>query len=273
MAVQPRRLTPDRSARDLFGAELRRLREEAGLSLARLADILKYSKTHLGNIETADRGVPPDLPPKLDVLFEAGEHFQRLYGLAKKEVHPGKYRRYMELEAQAVDIRHYAGHMVPGLLQTKAYAEVLLRAGDPEAADEAIEELVAARLSRQERLRSPAPPQLSVVLDEAVMRRPVGGLAVMREQFDVLLALVDTPRTMIQVLPFTHGVHGLMGGSQDLLLLQDGTRIAYSEGSKSGLVIEDPADVEWRWQAYDRLRAYALSPRESAALIRSAMED
>ncbi|GAA3372757.1 helix-turn-helix transcriptional regulator [Streptomyces sannanensis] len=273
MAARPRELTPDRSARHLYGAELRRHREAAGMSLARLAEVLNYSKTYLGNIETADRMTPRDLSPKLDAAFDTDGHFVRLYALAKREAHPDKYRRYMDLEAEAVDIRHYAGHLVPGVLQTEAYARALLRAGDPDASHEVIEEKVAARLGRQERLRGDQPPRLSVVMEEAVIRRPVGGPTGMREQLAALLSLMDTATTMIQILPFAHGPHGLLGGSQDLLLLRDGTRIAYSEGSNSGVVIEDHEDVDRRWRAYDRLRAYALRPRDSAALIRSAMED
>ncbi|MBA2951037.1 helix-turn-helix domain-containing protein [Streptomyces himalayensis] len=273
MAARPRELTPDRSVRDLFGAEVRRCREEAGMSLVRLAEVLNYSKTHLGNVETADRTVPPDLPAKLDAAFDTGGHFGRLYALARREAHPDKYRRYMDLEAQAVSILEYAGHVVPGLLQTKEYARALLRAGAPRATREEIEAKVAARLDRQACLLGEAPPRLSVVLEEAVILRPVGGPAVMHAQLGALLPLMDGPQTVIQVLPFDHGEHFLMGGMQILLELHDGTRIAYVEGGNSGQVIEEYEDVSERWWAYDRLRAHALSPRDSAAMIQSAMQE
>ncbi|WP_157875867.1 helix-turn-helix domain-containing protein, partial [Streptacidiphilus griseoplanus] len=118
MAARPRELKPGRSVRDFYGAEIRRLRTEAGLSLVQLAGILNYSKSHLGNIETADRVVPPDLSAKLDAAFGTGGHFGRLYPLACREAHPDKYRRFMELEAQAASVAEYAAHTVPGLLQT-----------------------------------------------------------------------------------------------------------------------------------------------------------
>src|SRR5262245_28570716 len=110
MAARPRELKPGRSARDFYGSEIRRLRTEAGLSLAHMAEVVNYSKTHLGNIETADRMVPPDLPAKLDAAFGTDGHFGRLYPLARREAHPDKYRRFMEVEAQATTMRKYMAH-------------------------------------------------------------------------------------------------------------------------------------------------------------------
>ncbi|MDI2128555.1 helix-turn-helix domain-containing protein [Yinghuangia seranimata] len=268
-----RELRPDRSARDLYGSELRRHRTGAGLTLARLAQILRYSKTHLGNIETADRMIPPDLSPKLDAAFGTDGYFVRLYGLARHEQHPGKYRRFMELEAQASRILQYSGHLFPGLLQTEAYARSSLHIGDPEADDDEIEQLVAIRLGRQERLRSECPPHLSVILDEAVLRRPLGGVSTIRRQLAALLPVMDTGRTMIQVLPFSHGGHGLLGGSMTALTLPDDTTVVYLEGIQSGQIVEESEEVTRRIRAYERLRSYAYSPTESAAFITSVMED
>ncbi|WP_377268862.1 Scr1 family TA system antitoxin-like transcriptional regulator [Peterkaempfera sp. SMS 1(5)a] len=272
MAARPRELKPGRSARDFYGAEVRRLRTEAGLSLVQLAGVLNYSKSHLANIETADRVVPPDLSAKLDAAFGTGGHFVRLYPLARREAHPDKYRRFMELEAQASSVAEYAAHTVPGLLQTEEYARALLRFGTPDGCDDRLEEKVCARLGRQERLRGEEPPYLWAVLDEVVLRRPIGGPAVMRDQLAALLPLVDTATTKIQVLPFAHGAHFQLGCSLTLHTMPGGSRYAYLEGSDSGQLLEDPSAVAERTRAYDVLRACALSPRDSAAFIRSAME-
>ncbi|MER5968608.1 helix-turn-helix transcriptional regulator [Streptomyces sp. NPDC002055] len=273
MPARQRELRPDRSARDLYGSELRRLRTEAGLSLARLAEILTYSKTHLGNIETADRMVPPQLSEKLDAALGTDGHFARLYPLVRREAFPNRYRRFMDLEAQARDIAEYAAHTVPGLLQTEAYARALLRAGNPEVSTDHLEEKLTARLARQERLRAEPPPRLWAILDEAVIRRPVGGTGTMCEQLAALLPRTDARHTTVQILPFSHGEHFCQGGALILLTLRDGAVLAYQEGIKSGQLIEDWEAVEERRQAYDLLRAYALSPRDSAALIESAMEE
>ncbi|MFH8365899.1 Scr1 family TA system antitoxin-like transcriptional regulator [Streptomyces sp. NPDC018031] len=272
MAFQSKELTPDRSARHLYGAEVRRLREKAEMSLVRLGEVLKYSKSQLARIEAAESVPPPGLSEALDAAFGTDGHFARLYPLARREAHPRRYRRYMDFEAVARVVEHWAAHVVPGLLQTEAYARELLRC-HAEVTEEEVEQRVAARLGRQERLRGDAPPRVWAVLDEGVIRRLVGGSEVMREQLSALLALVDTPRTKVQVLPFRHGGHSLLGGSLTLLRLQGSMSVAYEEGIEASCLYEDAAEVERRQADYDALRAYALSPRESAALIRSAMED
>ncbi|GAA0444766.1 helix-turn-helix transcriptional regulator [Streptomyces olivaceiscleroticus] len=273
MAAEPRELFPGRSARDFFGAELRRERLAARLSLAQLAEIVRYSKTHLGNVETADRSIPPGLPSALDAAFGTDGHFARLYELARREPHPGKYRGFMALEAQAATIEDYAAQTVPGLLQTEEYARALLRVDDNEATDEEIEEKVSARLSRQELLRAPCRPYFWAVLDEAVLRRPVGGRGTMHDQLAGLLPLMDTRYTTIQVLPFDHGEHALMNIPLILITLPNKLTVAYEETGYSGQLIDHEATVAKRKRAYDALRAYALSPAESATLIRAVMKE
>ncbi|TDC74235.1 DUF5753 domain-containing protein [Streptomyces hainanensis] len=261
-------------ARHLFGAEQRRQRQLNGdMSLDALADVVNYSKTQLHGVETAERIPFPPLPGKLDAAFGTDGLFDGLWRVIEREQYPDRYRRFMELAAQATDICEYAGHMVPGLLQTEAYARALLRIGAPEASADDVDEWVATRMSRQDRLSSDVAPYLWTILDEAVLRRPVGGRAVMYEQFAKLQPLVDTARSKIQVLPFTHGEHALLGGSLTLLTLPNRSSVAYLEGIGEGQLIETPAAVRRRHRSYDLLRAYALSPRESAALIERAMED
>lgn len=272
MAARPRELTPDRSARHLFGSEMRRLRETAGMSLERLAAIVRYSKSSLARFETAESMIPPDLPAQLDAAFGTGGLFEKLYPLACKEIHPDKYRRRMELEARARVIEEYAGQVVPGLMQTEDYARALFSVSNPKAGTDVIEEMVAIRLGRQELLRADPPPDLSFILDEAVIRRPVGGPQVMRAQLSFLVDHVDTPSSVIQLLPFEHGEHALMGGSLTLFTLADRSAAAHEESFTVGTLFEDAESVGVRRRAYDLLRAYALSPSKTAALLREAME-
>ncbi|MCF3104719.1 helix-turn-helix domain-containing protein [Streptomyces roseoverticillatus] len=272
MPRPPRKLTPDRSARHLFGADLRRHREAAGMTLEKLAEVVCYSRSHLARIETAEHVPPPDLPGRLDEVFGTGEHFARLYAIARHEVHPEKYRRRMELEARAKAIDEYAGSLVPGIVQTEGYARALFRVGNPEASPDQIDERVSARMSRQMLLKGEAPPYFSLILDEVVLRRPIGGPSVMRDQLAVLAELVDTARTTVQVLPFEHGEHSLIGGTLTLMTLDDDTNVAYVESIATGFLIEDPETVSARRRSYDLLRAYALSPRESATFIRAVLE-
>ncbi|WP_338059259.1 DUF5753 domain-containing protein [Streptomyces oceani] len=187
-------------------------------------------------------------------------------------MHPDQYRRYMDFEAEARVIEHYAAHVVPGLLQTEAYARAFFSYA-PDATEARTEERVSVRMGRQQRLRSAAAPRLWAVLDEAVVRRPVGEPEVMREQLAALLAIVDTAGTKVQVLPFSHGGHALMEGPLTLLKLTGGRSVAYEEGREAGRLHEDPEDVEQRRGLYDALRAYALPPKESGVMIAAAMEE
>jgi hypothetical protein len=271
MKFESQPLTPYRSARHFFGAEMRRQRVAASMSLVQLATAVVSSKSTLARVETAELMPPPGLAGALDVTFEMDGLFGRLYDLARREAHPDQYRRYMDFEARAETVEHYAGQIVPGLLQTEDYVRAYFQYDDDATEDE-IEQRVAARIGRQERLRSDAPPYLWAVLDEAVLRRPVGGPGVMRKQLAALLPLVDRPRTKVQVLPFSHGGHALMGGSTTLLKLPDSRTAAYEEAWNSGRLYEDIEEVRKRQRLYDALRAYALPPRESAALIKQAME-
>lgn len=271
MASPPRELDPSRSARDLYGCELRRQRQQAGISLERLSEIVNYSKTQLHGVETAERLPLPPLSAKLDAAFGTGGLFEGLWGIVQRERFPDRYRRFMELAEQATDIHEYAGHLVPGLLQTEAYARAVLRVGAPEASEEEIERKVALRLGRQVRVREADGPYLWALLEEAVLRRPVGGPAAMREQLDVLLMLNASPRIKIQVLPFSHGEHTLIASPLTLLHLSD-KAFAYFEGRYGGHLVEDKDEVKQHQRAYDLLRGCALSPQDSAAMIEAAME-
>ncbi|MEN2418696.1 helix-turn-helix transcriptional regulator [Streptomyces rimosus] len=272
MKFTARALTPYVSARHYFGSEQRRHREAARLSLVQLAAVVNSSKSTLARIETAELLAPYDLPPRLDAAFGTGEHFYGLYQLAKREAHPDQYRRFMDLEERAETIETYEPQVVPGLFQTEAYARVLLRCQE-DSTEEQVEELVAARMSRQERQKSGSPPFRWTIIDEAVLRRQVGDRNCMHEQLASLLAQGNTPDSKVQVMPFRAGPHSLMGGALNMLTLPNGSPAAYEEGIEIGHLHEDPDTVrKWRRQ-YEVLRANALSLTESAELIRKAMED
>jgi transcriptional regulator with XRE-family HTH domain len=274
MTFQPRDLHPERSVRDLFGADVRRHRERMGLSLTRLAKILNYSKSQLSRIETAEILPSEDLVPRLDLLFETGDHFQRLYPVAKREKFPGKYKRAMEFEAEALVIEEYACQNVPGMLQTREVARSILRAGYPHAAQSEIDAMVDARLARQARLWGKTPPRCSFILDEAVLRRPVGGPEAMVAQLrDIIRVTTESSHVTVQVLPFSTGEHAEMGGSLMLYSLRDRRTIAWMEGSEHGTIVDEPEAVTARRESYDLLRAQALSPRDSEAMIRAVMKE
>ncbi len=272
MAAPSKPLTPDRSARHMFGAKMRAHRERSSMSLDALSGVVNFSKAHLSRIEHAESPVPQELPARLDAAFGTETVFMDLYALARKEVHPDKFRRRMELEARAVVIKEYSPQIVPGLLQTERYARAQFEVHNPKASTQEIDDLVIGRMSRQDLLLGDPRPDYAVILDEAVLRRPYGDSNVMREQLARLVGLTLTPSTYIQVLPFTHGGHALAGGSLSLWTLDDGTLVSYEEAITAGTLVEENVEAQAHMRAYDLLSASALSPATSADLIQSVME-
>ncbi|QDL75469.1 XRE family transcriptional regulator [Streptomyces malaysiensis subsp. malaysiensis] len=260
------------SARLLLAAEVARLREESGKSLGQLADETTYDRTYLHKLETGVRIGSPEVIAALDRVYATGERLSMLWELARDDVFPDKYKRFMELEATATVRYEYAVSTVPGLLQTKEYAREVFWVGRPRSEDE-LEEQVAARVGRQELLTRDDPPHYRAVLDEAVLRRPTRDPKVWKQQLDHLLETAMWPNVTLQVLPFAAGLHDLLGGSLTVLWLPDGSSVGYVESSKTGELVENAADVEQLKLSYDLLRDLALSPRETVAFIRQVMED
>lgn len=271
MVFRGSELQPDRSMRDLYGSEMRRLRERDGLSLASLAAVLTFSKGHLSRIERAESLPPPGLSEKLDAAFGT-DFFWRVYPIVKDESVPDRYRRFMELAATATLHESYTG-TVHGLLQTRAFATAVLRSGDPTATPTEIADRVKVRLQRQDRLRATDVARYWFIMDEASLRRCIGGADAMVEQLESLLTAIELPHVTIQILPFAAGEHSELTGSLTLLTLPDRSTVAYEEGPRSGHLIEDPETITHRRGLYDLLRAQALSPRDSAAMIRAAIKE
>lgn len=258
----------------LFGARVRRLRTAAGLTQAELGARTHVVSTRITQIERASGAKPTlELARALDAALGADDLLVELWPYVYREAFPDWSRRFMEYSERAVAIRQYAAHVVPGLLQTEDYARAVLKVGRTLSGEEQLAERIALRMGRQERLSAPDRPELWLVLDEAVLRRPVGGLPVMREQLARLLATGSDSHITVQVLPFDQGEHEVMGGSLTVLTLPDGSEVAYTEGAHYGQLIEEPDEVRSLALTYDRLRAAALPPLMSLDMIRSVRED
>ncbi|MEV0638536.1 helix-turn-helix transcriptional regulator [Streptomyces sp. NPDC050619] len=257
----------------LFGSRVRRLRTAAGLTQAELGTKTHVVSTRITQVERASGAKPTlELARALDAVLGADDLLVELWPYVYRETFPDWSRKFMEYSERAVSIRQYVAHVVPGLLQTKDYARAVLSVGLTLTGDEQLEERLTARMTRQERLSSPDRPELWVVLDEAVLRRPIGGREVMRAQLERLLEAAAERHIIVQVLPFDQGAHDAMGGSLTVLTLPDGSEVAYTEGAHFGQLIEDPGQVRRFAVTYDRLRAEALPPLMSLDMIRSVME-
>lgn len=269
----PKDLDPSSSPRALLGAELRHAREKAGLSQEELGGRLFVSGSFIGQLEAGTRRMQPDYARMLDEVLGMADFFTRNCKAAAKSRYPEHFAEAAEAEAVATAIREYAPTLIPGLLQTPAYARAVCLAHQPTAPDEEIDRLVAARMERAELLSDPTKPLLWVVLDEAALRRMTGGPAVMAEALGHIVGMVRRRRVIVQVLPFAQGAHTLMGGAVKLMSFDDAPPLTYFEGPGTGRLDDDPATVARYELAYDLLGAAALSPQESLALIESVSED
>jgi|SRR6266536_520359 len=266
-----------------LGAELRRLRDRAGRTVAEVATGLGWSESKLSRIETAAIGIrDPDLRRLLDHYSVDAKEHTRLVALAQQarqrawwEVYgdalPDPYETYIGFEAEAVSISTYEAQVVPGLLQTAEYASAVTQADGVFDDREVIEQRVAVRMARQAVLAREQPPQFRAILDEAVLRRPIGGPDIQRRQLLRLVEASEQPMITIQVLPFSVGAHRALAGSFIVLeFAADADHaLVYSEGMTGGVFRNKSVELDSYLTSFESLRAQALSPEDSAEFIAS----
>lgn len=264
----PLELDPSSSVLAYFGSELRRYRIAAELSQERLGEAINYTGALVGLVETAKRTPTREFAELCDAALETGGALARLWPLVNRGHFPSWFRGFVELEATATTIEWFEPQNVPGLLQTEDYARALIQACWSESA----EQQVSARMERQRVLDNPTSPLLWTILDEAVLRRPIGGQAVMRGQLKRLAELMETQRVVLQVLPYEAGAHACSDGAMIILGFNEGPDVVYIEGYGSGQLVNLPNEVRRCRLRYDLARAAALSPEASVAKIEALME-
>ena len=263
MPRRPNPLDPSSSPLALFGAELRFLRERAGLSQDQAGARANYSGSHLGSIERAEEMPVRKLAVAMDRALNGDGVLQRLWdGLLKHSVHPPWFD-WPSHEADAALLRSFELALVYGLLQTDEYARALL-GGDERA--------VQARLARQEILRreEPEPPYLVCVLDESALWREIGGPEVMRNQLQCLVEAVSE-RISVHVLPC--GLHRGVAGSFVLATLHDRSEVAYVETAARGITTSEPTDVATLAERFESIRSRALPVDQSLDLIKRTAKE
>lgn len=273
-SVLPFTTTGSTVLRIVLGAQLRRLRVERGISLEQAGRAIRASHAKVSRLELGRVGFKKRDVADLLTLYGVTDHEERraLLSLAERANSPGwwhKYddilppwfRIYVGLEEAASLIRSYELQFVPGLLQSSAYARAVILLGHASAEPEEIEQRIELRQARRRRLLDSDSLKLWVVLDEAVLRRPVGGREVMREQIAQLLELADHPNITIQVLPFDHGGHPAAGGPFSILRFGEPTLpdIVYLEQLTSALYLDKREDTEHYMKIMDRVCMEAMS--------------
>ncbi|MEO3753239.1 helix-turn-helix transcriptional regulator [Streptomyces sp. B6B3] len=256
------RMTP----REVLARHLRRLREGAGLSLRGLGEELRYQHTYFGRIENGGQLPSEALAKAIDDYFGTGGLFADLLK-ADRDAKIPDYGKVLRKEKEAVRIHSFNSTVIPGLLQIEEYARELTRNGQAWDTEEQIERWVADRMRRKRLFEREVPPQYLVVVDEAVLARPVGGSRIMCKQLEHVLAAVESVYNTVQVVPFAEGDHGMAGGTVTLLTLADGTMIGHVEGPMTGEPVMAPDRVIKLSRKFDRVRSKALSEERSRLLI------
>jgi len=263
--------------------ELARLREERGMTIRQAAGALEWDPSKLSRVEGLQRGIiVRDVRRLLDLyqvtgeadreaLFElARQAKQRGWWQAYADVMPSEYANLIGLEAEAAEIRTYQPELIHGLLQTADYARAVIRAGRPGDTAEQVDRRVELRMTRQQILDREDPPRLRVIVNEAAVRRVVGGPDVMRAQLTALTAERDRSNVTVQVLPFTAGEHPAMASGPFVLLgfpQAADPGVVNAENLTGSLLLDAPEDFRQYARTFDFLQAAALGPRESRDML------
>ncbi|MEV8114721.1 helix-turn-helix transcriptional regulator [Streptomyces xiamenensis] len=269
--------TPEENARATPAASLsRRLsraRERAGLSLRELAAEIRFPHSYIHRIEKGKQLPSDDLAEALDRFFQEDGLFVELLEMARTASLPGYGDDFLLKEPTATRMEVVTSTVVPGLFQTQDYARALIAGGHSWKTERQIEDWVAVRLRRQRILHRETPPYISAIMDEAALKRPIGGRECMVSQLGRMLELVESLYVSVQVLPFSCEVHPVPGGSVTLLTMPDGASVGYVEGVMVGETIERPERVLDVKRKLDVARSLALPDRESMDLIRKYVKE
>lgn len=264
-----------------LGIELRQRREIAGLTIEQVAEALECSRSKISRMETGQVSASPrDVRDMLEIYNVRGERQVALVEVAREAKKKAWWHEYDErivsyigMEAAAASIRQYEALIVPGLLQTPEYAKAVIRSVNTDLSPEEYQARLKLRMTRQSLLKDAHPPRYHVVLDEAVLRRPIGGQEVMREQLNLLIDSAEYPNITLQILPFAIGEHSGLTGSFTTLNFDDPADppIVYLEHFTGDFHLENREEVQRYVSLFDRVSRAAFEPDDSVAyLIRLA---
>ncbi|MEU2716561.1 helix-turn-helix transcriptional regulator [Streptomyces sp. NPDC007205] len=258
---------PDSVVPLLFGRLLKRLRTQAGMERAELGSRTGYSGATIASYEQGRRIPNAKFIMQADEGLNARGMLVEFIEDMEKAQYPAFFQDAAALEKKAVELHVFATKAIPGLLQTEDYAFAVCRMWRPLLDEETVQKRVAARLARQDIFAQPVFPTISFVIEEHLLRRPLGGQAVMRGQLEQILLHGQRRNVEIQVMPTAREAHAGIEGPFTLIETKNGRRIAYVEAYKSSRLYTDRETVRELEQQYGVLRAQALTPSESLALV------
>jgi transcriptional regulator with XRE-family HTH domain len=274
--------------RMLVGARLRRLRTEMGLTREEAAEAIRASEWKIHRLENGQVGFKERDIVDLLAFYEVTDpgEVADFVALAREantpgwwqhygDVLPSWFRTYVDLEAAAALIRTYEGQFVPGLLQTDDYMRAVVYGAHLEDSGEEVGRRVRLRMARQTLLTSEQPPRLWAVVDEAALRRPVGGREVMRGQLERLIDATKLPKVTLQVLPFAAGAHPAMVGSFSILRFPDQELpdVVYLEHLTSAIYLNKPEEVDQYLHVMESICVRAAAPDRTAELLGKILDE
>ena len=254
------------------GRQIKVWRESAGLTQPELGVAIGYGGEMVSSVERGRRSPKPDFLDKADEVLGAGGKIAVMKRDLEEVRYPKKVRDLAKLEDEAVELGAYASHHIHGLLQTPEYTRELYAMRRPSYTDDEIDRLVAARVARKVVFDRKPRPQLTFVQEEVTLRRPIGGRMVLRQQLEHLLEVGRSRQAVIQVMPTDREDHAGMGGSLQLLKLQDGKTLGHLEVQFLSRLITDPREAQTLEINYGMIRAQALTPQESLTFIEKVLE-
>ncbi|MFE2039390.1 helix-turn-helix transcriptional regulator [Streptomyces sp. NPDC059477] len=261
------------------GTVLKLLRERKGLTQKQFGDLVSYGPDAIGAMERGVRVPRPELLELADKLLDANGLLKKMIPDVHQAIkkarlrHPEWYRSYATLEAQSVELHHYSNQVVQGLLQTEGYARAVFTHWRPLYDEGTIEKRIADRLSRQQLFEGWPVPIVSYVLEEVILDRPIGGREVFAGQLRHLLHMGSMRNVEIQVLPTCIEAHPNLSSAFNLLTPKEHGQVAYTEAQAFPQLITDRNEVRKIADRYGIMRAMALNPLESEALIKKKLEE
>ncbi|WP_245997293.1 helix-turn-helix domain-containing protein [Streptomyces armeniacus] len=250
-----------------FGSQMKLFRGRAGMSRDELGDRLGYSGYTVASVEQGRRVPQQEFVEQADELLGANGVLRAGIPFLLEARFPSWFVDFALLEADAVSMHSYENHVLPGLLQTEAYARAVHAGYCPTLDDEQVEQRVTARLSRQAVLERKPTPTLGFVIEETVLRRPIGGAAVLQEQLRRLLDCQRMRHVTVQIMPLNRQTHSGLNGPMVLLETPERKNLVYIEAQSGSFVISDREEVSALTQRYGMLRAQALTPEESVRFV------
>ncbi|MFF1448713.1 helix-turn-helix domain-containing protein [Streptomyces sp. NPDC058274] len=249
------------------GRQIKLWREAAGMRVADFGEAIGYGEDLIRKVERGARIPRAEFLDRADEALNAGGRIRAFREDMEKARYPKKVRELKMLEERAVELVAYGDHNLHGLLQTEEYARALFEMRQPAYSRDEVERAVSARMARQSIFEREPAPALIFVQEEVTLRRPLGGRMVLRRQLERLLEVGQLRNVTIQVMPTDREEHAGMQGETQVLKFEDGTAVGRSEGAFNSRPVSEPRQLRILELRHGMIRAQALTPRESAALI------